>query len=386
MKILNKLILLCLFLLLIPLVNALTTTTTTSTSTTTTIFTVGVDYWSGNTKSTFTNSDLPLLKDAGIQMLRIEFNDTNNSKSMNNLRTLVPAVVNNNIKVLGLLIRKDLAPDNVDAWGDWVYNTVNEFKNNVHVWECWNEPNLENFFSGKDPVKYTAFLKKCYEQAKRADPTCKVLGGSVVFTHQTALNFLTAIYQNGAKDYMDRLSYHPYCTPYAPDYTGSDSHNPYIWLGTKVRPLMVSFGDTRPLWITEVGWTTADVGETKQSDYLVKALQMARDWGWVETFIIYNWKDSSTSGSLTKGLLRTDRTLKPSYYAVKDFISSPTTTTTRTTTTIRPQPGGRGGGRMPLMMETSEGLNNPIVILVALIAIVVIIYGAFKCKFFAKKK
>jgi len=64
----------------------------------------------------------------------------------------------------------------------------------------------------------------------------------------------------------------------------------------------------------------------------------------------------------------------------------PTTTYTTTRyTTIPPQPrGGGGGGRMPLMMETSEGLNNPIVILVALIAIVVIIYGAFK--FFAKKK
>jgi len=55
-------------------------------------------------------------------------------------------------------------------------------------------------------------------------------------------------------------------------------------------------------------------------------------------------------------------------------------------TTIPGQPrGGGGGGRMPLMISTSEGLNNPIVILVALIAIVVIIYGAFKFLAMPKK-
>jgi len=54
-----------------------------------------------------------------------------------------------------------------------------------------------------------------------------------------------------------------------------------------------------------------------------------------------------------------------------------------TTSTIG-QGGGGGGGRMPLMIGVTEVLNNPIVILVALIAIVVIIYGAFK--FFIKRK
>lgn len=276
---------------------------------------VGVDYWSGNTVSTF-NRDLPLLKDAGIQMLRIEFS----RDSVANLRELVPTVDSNGIQVLGLLMRTDLT-DDIDAWGNWIYDTVNEFKPYVHVWEIWNEPNLDKFFSGKDPVKYTSFLKRGYNEAKRADSTCFVLGGSVVFTHQTALNFLTAIYQNGGKDYMDALSYHPYCTPYAPDDTSSP--NPFVKL-TDVRTVMANYGDTRPIWITEVGWTTNDndeVGETKQADYLVKALEMARNWGWVETFIIYNWKDSSTTGTLTKGLLRTDRTPKPSFYAVKDFIS-----------------------------------------------------------------
>jgi len=273
---------------------------------------VGTDIWYGTTASKFlSESYLSLMQECGIQMVRLEFS----LDSVANLRTLVPVVVQNGIQVLGLLLRTDLAPDNVDAWGDWVYSVVNEFKQYVHVWECWNEPNLENYFSGKDPVKYTNFLKRCYTEAKRADPTCFVLGGSVVFTHRTALNFLTAIYQNGAKDYMDALSYHPYCTPYAPDDTSSP--NPFIKL-TDVRTIMANYGDTRPIWITEVGWN-ADIGEAKQADYLVQALEMARDWGWIETFIIYNWQDG---GGFTYGLLRTDLSPKPSFYAVKSFTTS----------------------------------------------------------------
>jgi hypothetical protein len=81
---------------------------------------------------------------------------------------------------------------------------------------------------------------------------------------------------------------------------------------------MAKYGDTRPIWITEVGWN-ADTGEAKQADYLLQALEMARDWGWIETFTIYNWQDG---GDFTYGLLRTDLSPKPSFYAVKNFTTS----------------------------------------------------------------
>lgn len=280
---------------------------------------IGTDIWCGTTANKFlSESYVSLMQECGIQMVRLEFD----SDSVANLRTLVPVVVQNGIQVLGLLLRIDLAPDNEDAWGDWVYSVVNEFKQYIKVWEIWNEPNLDKFFSGKDPVKYTNFLKRGYTEAKRADPTCTVLGGSVVFTHSIAQNFLEIMYQSGANDYMDALSYHPYCTPYAPD--DLSSPNPYIKLAD-IRDIMVQNGaGSKKIWITEVGWTANDdglVGEQNQADYLVQALEMAREWGWVETFIIYNWKDSATEGSSTKGLLRTDLSPKPSFYAVQSFTT-----------------------------------------------------------------
>jgi hypothetical protein len=297
---------------------------------------VGVDYYWQTDEFDFTKKDLPLLKTAGIQMLRLSFN----GDSVPNLRKLVPAVVNNNeykLQVLGLLVRTDLLErtdldltQKLNAWGDWVNDTVYRFKSNVTVWEIWNEPSWNyGFGSPGDPVKYMYFLKRAYDKVKNACPECKVLGGSVLATGQYGLTFLSGIYKNGANDSMDALAFHPYCYPKPPQEPYQTDDEKAFWkLETEVRPIMANYGDgDKKIWITEMGWATNDPGgegvsEDEQAKYLVKALEMARDWGWVETFIIYKWKDSELQGRLTKGLLHTDRTPKPSFYAVKDFISS----------------------------------------------------------------
>jgi hypothetical protein len=276
---------------------------------------VGVDMWSGTTTNTMSNY-LSLLQDAGLTTIRLEFN----KDSISNLRTLAPYVNDHGIRIIGMLLRTDLAPDNVNDWGNWVHSTIDEFKNYVHVWEIWNEPNQNKFFPGKDPVKYTEFLKRGYSEAKSVDPTCFILGCSIPFTHSKALDFLEAVYENDGGNYMDALSWHPYCDPYAPEDTSS-TPNPYVYL-TRVRDMMNEYGQqNKKIWITEVGWSSDDTGETLQAEYLVRALQLARDWGWIDTFIIYNWKDTASSGTSTKGLLRMDLSIKPAYYAVKDFIT-----------------------------------------------------------------
>ena len=211
------------------------------------------------------------------------------------------------------------------AWGTWVYNVVNRYKSNVNVWECWNEPSWNTGFgSPGDAVKYTTFLKMAYTKAKAADPNCKVLGGSILGTHNSGLNFLKTMYQNGAKDYMDAVAYHPYCDPVSPLYPYQTGSGNAFWKLKNAKDIMNSYGDTnKNIWITEVGWSTGgtSVTEDKQALYIKQALDLAKSWGWVETFIIYNWKDSETTGKYTKGLLRTDLSPKPSFYAVKNFTN-----------------------------------------------------------------
>jgi len=125
------------------------------------------------------------------------------------------------------------------------------------------------------------------------------------------------MYNSGAKDYMDALAYHPYCSPFSPESTRIS--NAYARLETHVRPIMIQNGDgDKTIWITEMGWTTDDVTTAQQATYLTQALTMAQDWGWVETFIIYNWIDSAR---FTYGLLNMNGSPKPAFNAVKDFTN-----------------------------------------------------------------
>jgi hypothetical protein len=285
---------------------------------------VGVDYWAGMDKSHFLNRDAPFLKEAGIRILRLEFGEW----SLDNLATLIPEIKSQGFEVLGLLMRKDLVED-INAWESWVFNVVSMFKDKVKVWEIWNEPNWNTGFGAPgDPVKYTEFLKRAYIKAKQADPECVVLGGSILGTDNAGLNFLRLMYENGAKDYMDALAYHPYCTTVSPLYPYETSTGKAFWKLEWVKNIMAEYGDgNKKIWITEIGWATNgtnSVTEDQQALYINQALNLAKSWGWVEAFIIYNWMDG---GGLYFGLTRTrynppytyENFCKPAFFTVKNF-------------------------------------------------------------------
>ena len=63
--------------------------------------------------------------------------------------------------------------------------------------------------------------------------------------------------------------------------------------------MMVLAGDSeRKVWVTEFGWSTLnqakgyeygrDVTETDQGNYLVRAFNLGRDWGWIEGMFVWN--------------------------------------------------------------------------------------------------
>lgn len=288
---------------------------------------VGVDYWAGTDPSYFANRDLPFMREAGISIIRLKFE----AWSESNLATLIPLIRSNGIDILGLLMRKDLV-DDIDAWGNWVYDIVSAYKDQIKVWEIWNEPNWNTGFGAPgDPVKYTEFLKRAYTKAKQADPYCVVLGGSILGTDDAGLNFLRLMYDNGAKDYMDAVAIHPYCTTVSPLYPHETSTGKAFWKLVWAKNIITEYGDeNKKIWITEVGWATQgtnSVTEELQALYITQALSLAKSWGWVETFIIYCWMDSGPNFYF--GLTRTkysppythDNFCKPAYFAVKNFTT-----------------------------------------------------------------
>ncbi len=242
----------------------------------------------------------------------------------------VNELLSRGIDVLGIL-QNDQLVSNVSSWSEYVYDTILHFKGRIKYWEVWNEPNFGAF----DAFTYTTFLRTAYVSAKEADPDCFIVGGGLLAVDD-AVGYLTEMYAEGARDYMDAVSVHPYCEPASPLYPNRGIGGQSFWELPQLRQVMVSNGDeAKRIWITEFGYTSPGgsfavgdgktVTEQNQALYLSQALELTTTWSWVSRFYVYEWSDSGGQWAYY-GLIRNNYNppyqTKPSYDAVAQFIAS----------------------------------------------------------------
>lgn len=146
----------------------------------------------------------------------------------------------------------------------------------VAVWQIWNEPNHWETWPGS-PAEYAAILQAGYAAAKAADPSAVVaLGGVYVLDgawadgvgHQDGLRFLDAAFaaQPAAWNSFDALAVHPYMPDVAPEQPGlygavtlwGRLSTARTWLAERTAS---QGGSPRPLWISELGWSTCTASE-----------------------------------------------------------------------------------------------------------------------------
>ncbi|MDH7481960.1 MAG: glycosyl hydrolase [Armatimonadota bacterium] len=148
-------------------------------------------------------------------------------------------------------------------FANYVYETVKRYKDTFKVWEIWNEPNIPTFWAKPDVRAYTLLLKEAYQAAKRADPECTVLAAC---TSGPGNDFILGIYENGGWDYCDAISIHPYSM------SGGPIAQQFDRILRILREQLVATGDAKPIWITEMGWTTPDSSmDEPQASYLVQS-------------------------------------------------------------------------------------------------------------------
>ncbi len=153
--------------------------------------------------------------------------------------------------------------------GDGAYDASGSPR--VAVWQIWNEPSAWETWPGS-PAEYGNLLVAAYAAVKQADPTALVsIGGVYVFDgswndgrgHQDGMRFYDQVFATvpAAWHSFDILAVHPYMPDVAPDQPGLYAQislwgriqHTQTWLAAwharTATPL-------RPLWITEVGWST----------------------------------------------------------------------------------------------------------------------------------
>ena len=140
-------------------------------------------------------------------------------------------------------------PRDIAEWENYVFKTVEHFRDRIRHWEVWNEPCWQGFFSGT-PEEYAELLKVAYRAIKRADPQAVVIGGC--FSSHAAEWTRRVLAQDGL-DFMDALSYHVY---WSPAVTEPAAPGEPTFIEQEVQhfvDLMRERGQLKPIYMTEGG-------------------------------------------------------------------------------------------------------------------------------------
>jgi len=224
--------------------------------------------------------------------------------------------------------------DSNNHWGDFVYDIVTRYKDDVKYWEMWNEPEWPYFWTGSSG-DYARLLKVGYRATKSACPDCTVLFGGLHYWANTdyyrwvlsALNDDPAASQNNY--FFDVMSVHLY----------SRSSSIYDEVNN-IRNGMEAYnvGD-HPIWLTETGVPVWGDPQAHKSKYDYAATQdeaaayviqsYANSWASdVERYFFFRTNDADMGEYF--GLIRNDHSLRPAYVAYQvatTYLISPTFTT-----------------------------------------------------------
>jgi hypothetical protein len=192
--------------------------------------------------------------------------------------------------------------------------------------ELGNEP----YFGEMSAEEYAATVRPVLEEIKRlALPVTVVLPSRVYGSNTSWMDTLYALIPN-LNELFDAFAEHPYWYGHEP--ASSGPAGPFGRIETTRTRMNEHGANTKPIWITEYGESTADcgeecVGEETQALHLQQMLDaiVARtDWG-VKMISVFQLRDRGTDSSDRErqfGLLREDGSEKPAYPIVESAMDT----------------------------------------------------------------
>jgi polysaccharide biosynthesis protein PslG len=216
---------------------------------------------------------------------------------------------------------EDGPPDDLSLFGTFLSTLATRYAGRVHTYEIWNEQNFAREWGGGriQGGEYVELLKVAYPAIKTADPAATVVSGALTPTGFNDPNvaiddvlYLQQMYayQDGVfKTVCDAVGAHaggfnnpPDDTPFNKTVTSTTfkGHKSFYFKRLEdLREIMVLAGDSeKKIWVTEMGWSTAnqapnyeygkDNTDFDQGNYLVRAFQLGRQWGWIDGMFVWN--------------------------------------------------------------------------------------------------
>jgi hypothetical protein len=183
-------------------------------------------------------------------------------------------------------------PKNVADWQNYVRTVATRYKGRIEAYEIWNEPNLENYYSGS-PEQMITLAREAYAIIKEVDPAALVVAPSAV--GPTGAAWLEKYFQLGGAGYADIIGYH--------FYMGAAEPERVLERIREVQRVMAKTNVNKPLWDTEDGCCfpvpKSFKSEREKSAYVARLYIL--DWAaGVRRLYWYAWDNQELSIAFTE--------------------------------------------------------------------------------------
>ena len=202
---------------------------------------------------------------------------------------------------------RDLTEREIPYFLKYVEQVVSRYRTRI-VYEIWNEPNWV-FWKGSSGHFY-ALSAAVAKKIREIEPQAVIIAGS---TSRVSERFTRGMFNSGAMEYADGFSLHPYAT------SPKGTINQIV----KLRKVLDEFNFNKPIWITEVGYSTGPVSFCnikRYPEYIIKTLSglalradSVRNIIWFKFMNDYNKgkEPNRVNPTYHFGIIYPDRTFKP---------------------------------------------------------------------------
>jgi len=223
--------------------------------------------------------------------------------------------------------RYPIAPsrdDAIEAFARFAAKAAEHFGGNDLVWEIWNEPDTDRFWTPHVDVEtYIKLARKACLAMREVQSKAHIIGPGMAdmpWSHgESDAGFLGPVLRSDLMGCFDAISLHPYRDRLRP---------PELVLGAyeRLALFMKSHAEqgkpVAPVLSTEWGFTLTDMDEAEQAAFLLRSFLLNTMAG-VPLSIWYEWRDSGSVNDDPEdhfGLLYLNQTEKMAYKVLRDFL------------------------------------------------------------------
>lgn len=215
-------------------------------------------------------------------------------------------------------------PEQIEAFANYAARTVEHFNGDDIIWEIWNEPDSDRFWTPRANVQdYIKVASAACQAMRRVAPQAHIIGPGMADTPgrfgALAPGFLGKVLQSPASACFDAVSVHPYRDGEKPPETVLGA---YEKLRAYIKAFTPKGQKLLPVTATEWGFTLTDTSEEEQASYLLRSFLLNSLSG-VPLSIWYEWRDARPGDDDPEahfGLLTLREKEKESYKALVSFL------------------------------------------------------------------